>query len=109
MKYTPPLPPKEFITNTNEYFNDAVENGYDIRMEEPEILKSMEDYANYIIDDFINNVEYVYILLDLDLVGEDQIDGVYLSKEDAEKGASELRDMRADRGANYMIIKEKII
>jgi hypothetical protein len=38
---------KEFILSESKAFRDAVDNGYDIRMDEKEILYWMERYAEY--------------------------------------------------------------
>ena len=38
---------KDFILNNSKAFSKAVDQGYDIRMDENEILDSMEKYAQY--------------------------------------------------------------
>lgn len=38
------MTPKQFITANSDQFKQAVENGYDIRMEEHEIFEWMERY-----------------------------------------------------------------
>ena len=38
---------KEFILSESKAYRDAVDNGYDIRMDEKEILYWMERYAEY--------------------------------------------------------------
>lgn len=41
---------KQFITEVYERHAKAVENGYDLRMEESEWLEIMEEYAEYKLD-----------------------------------------------------------
>lgn len=38
--------PKEFIICNDDYYADAVSHGYDIRMEEDDLFKWMEQYAS---------------------------------------------------------------
>ena len=38
---------KEFLIRTDKKIREAVNNGYDIRLDESEILKKMEEYANF--------------------------------------------------------------
>jgi hypothetical protein len=40
---------KQFIIDVYERHAKAVENGYDLRMEESELLEIMEEYADYLL------------------------------------------------------------
>lgn len=44
---------KEFLMNTDEKIYEAVINGYDIRLEETELLAKMELYAEYKLNNLI--------------------------------------------------------
>ena len=39
--------PKEFLIKKYKFISEAVENGYDIRLNEEEILQVMKEYALY--------------------------------------------------------------
>lgn len=44
---------KEYLMNTDEKIYEAVINGYDIRLEEAELLAKMELYAEYKLNNLI--------------------------------------------------------
>lgn len=44
---------KEYLMNTDEKIYEAVINGYDIRLEEPELLAKMELYAEYKLNNLL--------------------------------------------------------